>query len=54
MFNSKKLQGLVNAAREILERPETSKNDPNSPRMLNETAKRHQATMRPNSGIFTK
>jgi hypothetical protein len=40
MFNSNKLQGLVNAAREILERPEASKNDPNSPRMLNETAKR--------------
>lgn len=40
MFNSNKLQGLVNAAREILERPEASKNDPNSPGMLNETAKR--------------
>lgn len=40
MFNSNKLQGLVNAAKEILERSETSKNDPNSPRMLNETAKR--------------
>jgi len=40
MFNSNKLQGLVNAAKEILERSETSKNDPNSPRMLNETEKR--------------